>query len=399
MNRACCCRLVLAFSAVAFASTASAGQRLSWSEVELVSASGVPDGATHKYAFRGTLVLTEISSQSGFSFDKGFSTTTSSRVMDTIFVQATGEWNRGKAVATEKMKLTFAGGQKAYLSSEFRFAKDPWLVAADNSGVVIDVLFNSDKSPVPDFPSLVERNREPLTVVAANPKLAVELSRKAATPPPPPPPAPAPDAPRAVPQYDLSGAWTSNLGPVEFKQQGADATGTLRFSNGVVAVVNGVVQGDKFEFAWGIEGRELGRGTLTAYDSGQRLAGTYHDHAKGTTADWTLTRALRIVRTPLAIQPTPTQHNLAGKWSSNLGIVEFTQQGDAARGQLRFANGAIAVINGTVQGQTLVFKWGIAGQELGHGSLTASQDGQHWSGNYSDLSKGTTQAFALQRAP
>ena len=92
--------------------------------------------------------------------------------------------------------------------------------------------------------------------------------------------------------------------------------------------------------------------------------------------------------------------NVAGRWTSNLGDVLFRQSpaaGNAVTGELRFANGAVATIAGTIRGDTLTFRWSIGPDVHGDGALRASEGGNRLSGSYTDRSQGSTGLFDLRR--
>jgi len=97
-------------------------------------------------------------------------------------------------------------------------------------------------------------------------------------------------APRAAKPLWVAGKWNSNLGPVEFRQTGERVTGTLRFSNGAVATINGTAAPDKLAFTWSIGTQVGGEGTLKLYEGGKRLAGPFTDRSKGTSGYFNLTR-------------------------------------------------------------------------------------------------------------
>lgn len=91
-------------------------------------------------------------------------------------------------------------------------------------------------------------------------------------------------------QRGLAGGWNSNLGPVRFIQTSNQVTGSLRFPNGAVAVIRGTVQGNRLDFGWGIEGKEIGTGVLTSIDGGRSWTGSYRDNSQGTSGEFRLTR-------------------------------------------------------------------------------------------------------------
>ena len=88
--------------------------------------------------------------------------------------------------------------------------------------------------------------------------------------------------------------------------------------------------------------------------------------------------------------------NVSGDWSSNLGSVGFRQVGSQVSGTLRYPNGAVAAINGTIRGNTLSFRFSIAPGVGGTGSLALSGDGDRLRGRYTGTG-GQSGPFNLTR--
>ncbi|MFV1959317.1 MAG: hypothetical protein ACC662_07875 [Planctomycetota bacterium] len=104
------------------------------------------------------------------------------------------------------------------------------------------------------------------------------LTHVGATPPPP------------VPAVNLSGAWKSNYGQVDFKQQGGTLTGTIHYPNGVVGSLQGTIQGNTIDLTWSVNPQVHGHGTLTIAPSGKQLEGSVVDDISKAKAHWVLTR-------------------------------------------------------------------------------------------------------------
>ena len=101
-------------------------------------------------------------------------------------------------------------------------------------------------------------------------------------------------------------------------------------------------------------------------------------------------KSTRTVQTPAT--------NLSGNWDSNLGSVSLRQSGNRVSGTLRFSNGAVATLTGTVQGTSFSFRWNVPNSQVhGDGTLTASANGARLSGPYTDRSAGTQGQSVLTR--
>jgi hypothetical protein len=98
-----------------------------------------------------------------------------------------------------------------------------------------------------------------------------------------------------LPNYNLTGAWNSDLGSVNLKQSNDGIVeGELILNNGAIAFISGEVVGNKFSFRWGYNNVEGGAGILNATDFGNTLTGQYSDFATNNTMLWNLTRQAPI---------------------------------------------------------------------------------------------------------
>ncbi len=191
--------VLLAVLAAGLCGSARAGDELSWREVELVAAGGVPNGPVHEYAFRGVLLVVESKTSKGFSLKKGgFYSQTSSRIKYAMWIEAVGEYDTRTRTAVEKIEIE--GDLEGQVSSEFRVNEDPWLNHGA-LGVVTKANASFEGDRALPFDSLIRSMRHPLTIYAVDPGRAAELSRRSAgrgAPPPPPPPPPPKPAIKAV---------------------------------------------------------------------------------------------------------------------------------------------------------------------------------------------------------
>ncbi|NNC90007.1 MAG: hypothetical protein HKN82_16235 [Akkermansiaceae bacterium] len=176
--------------------TAPAGDQLSWKEVELVSATGVPGDSVHQYALRGVLVVVEVKGTKGFSLKKGgFFSKTSSRIKHALWVESSCSYDSRQKLAVERIK--FEGDFPGSMVSEVRCNDDPWL-NHNALGVVVKCAVNADGDRMLPLDSIVRATRLPLTVYGVDPARAAALSREAAARPGPPPPPPPPPPPAEI---------------------------------------------------------------------------------------------------------------------------------------------------------------------------------------------------------
>ncbi|GEM_PF-4697309 len=164
----------------------------SWSQVQLTSATGVPADAKHGYAFKGIVqgVGTKKTSDVSFNLDTTpleFSSTSTSVVFATIWIEGKGRWDEQTKEAEETFLLS--GDVKGKFASRLKCTQDPWL--GPSSCVVLSAQQVVEKGPLYDWPGMVQKAKLPLSAKTVDPTLAAELSKKAgASSPPPPPPAP-----------------------------------------------------------------------------------------------------------------------------------------------------------------------------------------------------------------
>lgn len=77
----------------------------------------------------------------------------------------------------------------------------------------------------------------------------------------------------------------------------------------------------------------------------------------------------------------------SGAWSSDFGVINFTQQGAQVSGNYAYANSGAQVqgqISGAVMGSHLDFAWeeGPGGAGAGHGSFIVGADGRSFEGTW-----------------
>jgi hypothetical protein len=72
-----------------------------------------------------------------------------------------------------------------------------------------------------------------------------------------------------------------------------------------------------------------------------------------------------------------------------LGDVSLNQKENTVTGELRFSNGIVANLHGTIVNRDYTFDWGIHGQQLGTGNLKLTSDGKTLNGSYVDNRVGT----------
>ena len=186
--------VLLLAMAIVFAFTPGAwGANLSWSEVQLVDASGVPNKPVHGYSFKGILkvygtkpiesgVKVELNYSPVYYYESG-----GGKVLyATIWVKGEGKWDEKKNEAEEA--LIFEGDAAGKFVSRLKCTKDPWIFPT--SCVVLSAQYDASKGKELDFQDMVKKWKLPLTQPAVTFAKAEELSKKhaASSPPPPPPP-------------------------------------------------------------------------------------------------------------------------------------------------------------------------------------------------------------------
>jgi hypothetical protein len=190
--------LALTFTVACVLTSSVSGEEAGWKEVELVGAQGVPNAQTHRYEFRGVLLVSEVTSKdSGFSLSKGGYYTTTHSVGYAMWVEALGTYDTHTQTAVERINLT--GDLVGNIVSTIKVARDPWLDHGAQ-GVVLNVSLNTSTNGVwPRFDNLIKQTRQPLTIFGVDPARAASMSAQAASnSPPPPPPPPAPEKVREV---------------------------------------------------------------------------------------------------------------------------------------------------------------------------------------------------------
>jgi hypothetical protein len=178
--------------AVVLASAPCAQAAVSWSQIQLVDASGVPNEPLHAYYFKGILTLWHKKSSSSTSLDVSVPpvkivSTTEGVVDATIWVEGKGKWNAKTNEAEES--LVFEGDAAGKFASRLKCTGDPWISPA--TCVVLSAQYAVSKGKNWDFPGIVKKGRKPLSQPAVTLTVAESLSAKhksAAAPPPPLPP-------------------------------------------------------------------------------------------------------------------------------------------------------------------------------------------------------------------
>lgn len=175
-----------------FTSEAWGSSLLSWLEVQLVDAFGVPNDPIHGYTFKGILkIYGKKKKESGLEPELNYIPvhyyeTVENIPYATMWVTGEGKWNGNKNEAEEKLILE--GDVAGEFYSLLKCTTDPWI--STTSCAVLKAQYNSKKGTLWDFPGMVKKWQQPLTQYAVNLAKAQELSKKHAStnPPPPPPP-------------------------------------------------------------------------------------------------------------------------------------------------------------------------------------------------------------------
>jgi hypothetical protein len=180
-------------TAIVFAFTPEAwGANLSWAEVQLVDASGVPNELVHSYTFKGILKLYGTKpKESGVELAVGFvpvyMESGGEKVLyATIWVKGKGKWDEKKNEAEEILVFEGDAGGKFY--SQLKCTKDPWIYST--SCTVLNAQYKVTKGKNWDFPGMVNKWRLPISKPAVTLAKAEEISKEHASdssPPPPPP--------------------------------------------------------------------------------------------------------------------------------------------------------------------------------------------------------------------
>ncbi|HSJ13584.1 MAG TPA: hypothetical protein VK939_04160, partial [Longimicrobiales bacterium] len=151
------------------------------SGLELFAAAGVPDGATHKYQFRG--ICRELEKDDG---NKVVSVRWQGWVeVDSRYDVKTAEFDEGVKIT---MAAGYDGPQSGTIEIRLKCAQDPMLTSSSCT-----IMQFAQKATWPDFVTAWKKNA-PYTKGKVTYAQAAELSKLATSnPPPPPPPPPAGD--------------------------------------------------------------------------------------------------------------------------------------------------------------------------------------------------------------
>ena len=395
-----------------------------WKNLQLTSASGVPDGRVHTYRMSGTFLVTDAETTSWTDsvplLNAGGDPFVTAR--EEVFMEVTAIWNSETNQAVESIRLTYEGGVQGELKSSFKSTVDPFLTGArcvvensqieceaENIEVPMGNGLTTERYPYFDLTALVRGGQHPLTGGRVNKQKATQLSTESNSGTTPPPP--------AVPTTKLrvAGDWQSSIGKFNLEQNGNRVLGTCLNDRGEVFLVKGEIANERMQLSLSTSGTvQLVMEGLTPDTNQSRFNGRYRrpgGRAGGLASTITLTRKLNII----VMNPTnsggqagtvgngtggvgnPAGVNLSGNWNSNLGSVKFTQEGKTVRGELTFANGLTAVLNGTVEGRDYNFQWGVGGQTLGTGHLYYKNDNRTLDGTYTDNRIGQPSPFKLDR--
>ncbi len=181
----------------------------------------------------------------------------------------------------------------------------------------------------------------------------------------------------------LAGTWQSNLGPVDFQQDGYKVSGVVHFPDGVDGRVSATIDGDTLRCKWYVHDNHHGEAFLKIDPAGNRLAGTFQSsldpNFKG---EWTVTRGGQPPTPPMPPQQPKPGASLAGTWQSNLGGVDFQQDGFKVTGLVHFPNGVEGRVSATIDGDTLRCKWYVHDNHHGEAFLKISPDGRNLAGSY-----------------
>lgn len=393
-----------------------------WKNLQLTSAKGVPNGDRHSYRMRGTFLVSDAPTTSWNDsiplLNSGGTSFTTMR--EQVYMDVRAEWQADSGQATERITLTYEGGIQGTLESRFQSSVDPFLnrvqCVVTHSQIRCDVPnkqvtnangVTTEVYPYFDLTGLVRGGQRPLTAGHVNLQQATHMStNNTGTTPPPPPPA-------STTSLKVAGKWLSEAGRFDFEQSGTEILGTCLTRNNDVYLVKGRIVNDTLSLNLTESGKQRLVVENLRFDAARsELRGRYRKmgNHSGLSSPITLSRA--IVHIPMTGTPSgsnqgttsPQGNNggnasisLAGTWQSNLGAVKLVQNGTNVTGELDFGNGVIAVMAGTLSGSTYQFTWGIGGQQLGSGSLTANQTGTALNGYYIDDRIGTPSNWSLNR--
>jgi hypothetical protein len=180
----------------------------------------------------------------------------------------------------------------------------------------------------------------------------------------------------------VAGTWNSNFGKAVLQQHDNHVHGTLYYTTGGSATLNGTLANRTLHYEWSILGNRMGDGRLDLSPDGSRMAGpfTHTGQAGG---------YLELTRNAggggggnWPPPPPPQAASIAGNWSSSFGPVVFSQSGNSVEGTLTYNTGESATLKGAMQGSSLNYEWFIGGMRMGDGTLTLSADGQRLAGPF-----------------
>lgn len=193
----------------------------------------------------------------------------------------------------------------------------------------------------------------------------------------------------------VAGHWHSNLGETTFEQSGTHVTGTITFVNEHTGTVEGDLADRVLTFTYQLSAGEHGHGELTLSPDGATLRGTYQKLPSGEGGVWILISVEE--ESADSEEPATTEtFPIAGRWNTNIGIVEFHSDGDHVTGTLAFSNGQRAWIEGTMIHNVLEFKYDHDNGSTGRGRIEVS-DADTMKGAYHDSRTGNESVWRLHR--
>lgn len=147
---------------------------LYWDQIELKSASGVPDGSQHNYALTGVLTYRE--QNCGFCnyFDG--------------WAEVSSRWDGASQEASENFVMK--GNMEGAVTVTFRCNADPWIHVASCVRTKLSANQSAPADPGINWASLYDKLGKPFTTSRVTLQQAQALSAHAGSQPPPPPPPP-----------------------------------------------------------------------------------------------------------------------------------------------------------------------------------------------------------------
>ena len=204
------------------------------------------------------------------------------------------------------------------------------------------------------------------------------------------------------------------MGKMKLKQQGISLSGTLESKNGQTLNVVGTIVNDQMNLVGKQNGVDkVVMEKLTVQSDKATVVGSYSSvrssgNGSGLKSRFKMTRPIIFVP-GVVMKPSgqggsgnggnnsTTTHSIDGTWRSALGDVKLTQVGGTVSGELTFSNGVVANLHGTLNDRNYNFSWGIAGQNLGTGSLVLQNNNRVLKGNYVDNRDGKPKNWRLTR--